>query len=122
HPTRVLKVQLVDDANATQGFLPNGFLEYMGRNYQSARGRFSNSTLNGTLYADPDLTQSHEVKPGAYRIRIDALRPLRNPSDPEGYQIWHSSRFIIDSVSLAKNASASTQDDDEDSNDEVFRP
>ncbi|KAJ2352899.1 hypothetical protein H4S02_013380, partial [Coemansia sp. RSA 2611] len=95
---------------------------YMGRNYQSVRGRFSNSTLNGTLYEDTDLTQPREVRPGAYRIRIDALRPLRDPSDPDGYQVWHSSRFIIDAVSLAKNASASTQDDEEDSNDEVFRP
>ncbi|KAJ2341615.1 hypothetical protein GGF43_006128, partial [Coemansia sp. RSA 2618] len=115
-------VQLVDDSNATQGYLPYGYLEYMGRNYQSARGRFSNSTLNGTLYTDSDLTQSHEVAPGAYRIRIDALRPLRDPSDTDGYQIWHSSRFIIDSVSLAKNASVSAQDDEEDNSDEIFHP
>ncbi|KAJ1899139.1 hypothetical protein LPJ66_002304 [Kickxella alabastrina] len=110
HPTRLLKLRLVDDANATQGYLPNGYVEYIGRNYQSARGRYSNSTINGTLYQDTDLTKPFETTPGAYRVRIDALRPLRNPSDPEGYQIWHSPRFIIDSVSLAKNSTAVAQD------------
>ncbi|KAI7825577.1 peptidase S8/S53 domain-containing protein, partial [Kickxella alabastrina] len=106
HPTRLLKLRLVDDANTTRGICPM----YIGRNYQSARGRYSNSTINGTLYQDTDLTKPFETTPGAYRVRIDALRPLRNPTDPEGYQIWHSPRFIIDSVSLAKNSTVVAQD------------
>ncbi|KAJ2633123.1 hypothetical protein H4R22_000702 [Coemansia sp. RSA 1290] len=120
HPTRLLKVQLIDDANVTQGFLPYGYLEYMGRNYQSSRGRFSNSTLNGTLYEDVDLTRAHDVKPGAYRVRLDALRPFNDPNDPSGYQVWHSSRFIIDSVSLAKNDSSPA--DNDSISDDIFRP
>ncbi|KAJ2077187.1 hypothetical protein H4R24_005276 [Coemansia sp. RSA 988] len=122
HPTRLLKVQLVDDANATQGYLPHGYLEYMGRNYQSSRGRYSNSTLNGTLYEDADLTKMTILKTGAYRVRIDALRPLRDPQDSEGYQIWHSSRFIVDSVSLARNTTASRPEDDKDIGDKIFQP
>ncbi|KAJ2721247.1 hypothetical protein GGI07_004080 [Coemansia sp. Benny D115] len=110
HPTRLLKIRLVDDANATQGYLPYGYSEYVGRNYQGSRNRYSNSTINGTLYHDSDLTKPFMAAPGAYRVRIDALRPLQDPSDPEGYQVWHSSRFIIDSVSLAKNSTVSAQD------------
>ncbi|KAJ2520152.1 hypothetical protein H4217_002227 [Coemansia sp. RSA 1939] len=112
HPTRVLKLQLVDSSNVTQGYLPNGYLEYVGRNYQRSRMRYSNSTINGTLYRDIDLTQPFKAQPGTYRVRIDALRPLRDPSDPEGYQIWHSPKFTIDSVSLAKNQTASKPDED----------
>ncbi|KAJ2596235.1 hypothetical protein GGF39_003528 [Coemansia sp. RSA 1721] len=110
HPTRVIKLRLVDDANATVGYLPYGYLEYIGRNYQSVRGRYSNSTINGTLYSDADLTRPFDTQPGAYRVRIDALRPLRDPSDPEGYQIWYSPRFIVDSVSPPKNSASSTED------------
>ncbi|PIA13467.1 subtilisin-like protein [Coemansia reversa NRRL 1564] len=122
HPTRLLKIQLVDDANVTQGYLPRGYLEYMGRNYQSSRGHYSNSTINGTLYKDTDLTKATDLENGMYRVRIDALRPLRDPQDPEGYQIWHSSRFIIDSVSLDKNMTASKLNDDKDIGDKVFQP
>ncbi|KAJ2846719.1 hypothetical protein J3B02_004340 [Coemansia erecta] len=118
HPTRVVKLRLVDDANATVGYLPYGYIEYLGRNYQSERGRFSNSTINGTLYQDADLTRPFETQPGAYRVRIDALRPLRDPNDPEGYQIWHSPRFIIDSVSPPK-ASPSNVEEAESSDDVV---
>ncbi|KAJ2786263.1 hypothetical protein GGI15_001669 [Coemansia interrupta] len=113
HPTRVLKMRLVDDRNTTVGYLPNGYIEYLGRNYQSARGRYSNSTINGTLYEDTDLTKPFEAQPGNYRVRIDALRPLRDPSDPEGYQIWHSPRFVIDSVSVSRMAANSADDDDD---------
>ncbi|KAI8318318.1 subtilisin-like protein, partial [Martensiomyces pterosporus] len=92
-PTRVLKLQLVDDKNATLGYLPYGFMEYLGRNYQSSRGRYSNSTINGTLYYDSDLTKAFAAAPGSYRVRIDALRPLRDVDDPDGYQVWYSPRF-----------------------------
>ncbi|KAJ1666195.1 hypothetical protein EV178_002591 [Coemansia sp. RSA 1646] len=112
HPTRVLKLQLVDSTNTTQGYLPYGYLEYVGRNYQRGRARYSNSTLNGTLYHDTDLTKPFKAQPGTYRVRIDALRPLRDPSDPEGYQVWHSPKFIIDSVSLAKSQTSSKPEDD----------
>ncbi|KAJ2627131.1 hypothetical protein GGF44_004819 [Coemansia sp. RSA 1694] len=106
HPTRLLKMQLVDEANVPQGYLPYGYIEYLGRNYQGSSSHYSNSTINGTLYHDTDLTKSFATAPGTYRVRIDALRPLRNPSDSEGYQTWTSPKFILDSVSLAKNATA----------------
>ncbi|KAJ2766263.1 hypothetical protein IWQ57_004442, partial [Coemansia nantahalensis] len=130
HPTRLLQVQLVDDANSTHGYLPYGYLEYVGRNYQTSRARFSNSTVNGTLFEDTDLTRPVDIKPGAYRVRLSALRPLRDPRDPDGFQVWHSSRFIVDSVSLAKNATGAQPTDDDDdfgddgsgSNSRLFRP
>ncbi|KAJ2691692.1 hypothetical protein H4R19_006307 [Coemansia spiralis] len=125
YPTRLLQVQLVDDANNTQGFLPYGYLEYVGRNYQSSRARFSNSTINGTLYEDTDLTRQVDVKPGAYRVRLSALRPLCDQHDPDGFQVWHSSRFIVDSVSLARNETAMRPGGDSDdaaNNGHVFRP
>ncbi|KAI9502206.1 hypothetical protein GGI25_003344 [Coemansia spiralis] len=112
HPTRTLKLQLVDETNSTLGYLPYGYLEYVGRNYQRGRGRYSNSTINGTLYHDTDLTRPFEAQPGTYRVRIDALRPLRDPSDPEGYQVWYSPKFAIDSVSLISNGTASKQDEE----------
>ncbi|KAJ2782703.1 hypothetical protein H4R18_002129 [Coemansia javaensis] len=121
HPTRLLQLQLVDDANKTQGYLPYGYQEYMGRNYQSSRGRFTNSTINGTLYEDKELTHQVDLRPGAYRVRLAALRPLRDPSDPDGFQIWYSPRFIVDAVSLARNETANALDDAENS-DDVFRP
>ncbi|KAJ1958036.1 hypothetical protein GGI12_004844 [Dipsacomyces acuminosporus] len=119
HPTRVLKLQLVNEKNATQGYLPYGYMEYVGRSYQSSRGRYSNSTINGTLFHDTDLTRPFATKPGSYRVRIDALRPLRDPNDPEGYQVWYSPQFIIDSVDLSANKTASkedAEDSDEDKN------
>ncbi|KAJ2005377.1 hypothetical protein GGI04_001348 [Coemansia thaxteri] len=106
HPTRVLKMQLVDEANATLGYLPYGYIEYLGRNYQSSSARYSNSTINGTLYHDTDLTKPFATAPGTYRVRIDALRPLRSPSDPDGFQTWVSPKFILDTVSLTKNSTA----------------
>ncbi|KAJ2060259.1 hypothetical protein GGI17_003889 [Coemansia sp. S146] len=106
HPTRLLKMQLVDETNAPQGYLPYGYLEYLGRNYQGSSSHYSNSTINGTLYHDTDLTKPFATAPGTYRVRIDALRPLRNPSDPEGFQTWISPKFVLDSVSLVKNATA----------------
>ncbi|KAJ2490860.1 hypothetical protein IWW37_002744 [Coemansia sp. RSA 2050] len=106
HPTRLLKMQLVDEENVPQGYLPYGYLEYLGRNYQGGSSRYSNSTINGTLYHDTDLTKPFATAPGTYRVRIDALRPLRSPSDPEGFQTWISPKFVLDSVSLVKNATA----------------
>ncbi|ORX67122.1 subtilisin-like protein [Linderina pennispora] len=98
HPTARLKLQLIDSRNQSVGYLPYGYLEYMGRNYQGIKGRFSNATINGTLFRDQELTQAFTAEPGEYRVRIDALRPLRDPSDPEGFQTWVSPKFIINSV------------------------
>ncbi|KAJ2368851.1 hypothetical protein H4S02_010030 [Coemansia sp. RSA 2611] len=106
HPTRLLKMQLVDEENVPQGYLPYGYLEYLGRNYQGGSSHYSNSTINGTLYHDADLTRPFATAPGTYRVRIDALRPLRSPSDPDGFQTWISPKFVLDSVSLVKNATA----------------
>ncbi|KAJ2557081.1 hypothetical protein EV175_001566 [Coemansia sp. RSA 1933] len=113
HPTRLLKLQLVDSTNTTQGYLPYGYLEYVGRNYQRSRLRYSNSTLNGTLYHDSDLTKPFSAQSGTYRVRIDALRPLRDPSDPEGFQVWNSPSFVIDSVSLARSQTTAMSDDED---------
>ncbi|KAJ1933828.1 hypothetical protein EC988_008992, partial [Linderina pennispora] len=100
HPTGRLKLQLVDSRNQSVGYLPYGYLEYMGRNYQGVKGRFSNATINGTLFRDQELTQAFTAEPGEYRVRIDALRPLRDPSDPEGFQTWVSPKFIINSINV----------------------
>lgn len=117
HPTRILKLRLVNEDNVPLGYLPYGYLEYMGRNYQGRKSRYSNSTINGTLYQDPDLTRPFKASPGTYKVRLDALRPLRNPDDPEGFQVWYSPKFVLDSVTLATNATADRMYD-EDSQEE----
>ncbi|KAJ2709040.1 hypothetical protein H4R19_004451, partial [Coemansia spiralis] len=92
-PTRVLVATLVGADGKTAGYIGGGYSEYNGRS-QSIKPRIE-MLVSTTVFLDKALTARVSVPPGAYHLRVDALRPFGDPDKAADYQSWESGAFTL---------------------------
>ncbi|KAI8872247.1 subtilisin-like protein, partial [Ramicandelaber brevisporus] len=112
HPTRQLNVRVLDAAtNTSLGFIEDGYQKWYGRNDHSPGNAvtwfvWKGGVIQGVdrpdgpdnLFGAKSVNTTAEARPvpdGTYRLKVEALRPFGDLSNPDEYETWVSNPFVV---------------------------
>ncbi|KAJ2495485.1 hypothetical protein GGH96_006370 [Coemansia sp. RSA 1972] len=93
-PTAFLYSVFIDSKNETVGYLADGNGVYLPRTTPATNPVFT-VTVNNTILAGDDFSQTAIIPDGNYRVRLAVLRPFGDPGNDDDFEMWDSEEITI---------------------------
>ncbi|KAJ2663358.1 hypothetical protein IW148_002488 [Coemansia sp. RSA 1199] len=93
-PTAFLYSVFIDSDNKTVGYLADGNGVYVPRTTPLTIPVFT-VTVNNTVLAGDDFSQTAIIPDGKYKLRLAVLRPFGDPGNDEDFEMWDSEEITF---------------------------
>ncbi|KAJ2197684.1 hypothetical protein GGH18_001243 [Coemansia sp. RSA 530] len=93
-PTSFMYSVFIDSKNETVGYAADGNGVYLPRTLPTYDPYFR-FTVNKTILAGDDFSQSAILPDGKYRLRIAVLRPFGDAGNEDDFEMWDSDEITF---------------------------